>query len=195
MMHFPLPSVPITTQWKKSWKYEKQTINIDIRIISYLQKNIFGYLENFFPNFPWFIAFKTTTCLTFPEFPSDDLNLIWFFSFPWFSRSAGILMKMLFFRWPLQVSLTFPDLNEKNPFPPGFPWPYKLCTYWEGGGGIKGFSKRRGNPRRGDYLKSGGEIPSVNYGLLKFNLPSNSIFKKSPLMILFFLTFIMVVLF
>ena len=140
-MHFPLPSVPITTQWKKSWKYEKQTINIDIRIISYLQKNIFGYLENFFPNFPWFIAFKTTTCLTFPEFPSDDLNLIWFFSFPWFSRSAGILMKMLFFRWPLQVSLTFPDHIN-------------FVHIGKGEGGLKVFQK-------GEVTQEGGTIWKV----------------------------------
>ena len=37
-------------------------------------------------------------------------------------------MKILFFTWPLQVSLTFPDLSEKDPFPPDFPWPYKPCT-------------------------------------------------------------------
>ena len=37
-------------------------------------------------------------------------------------------MKILFFTWPLQVSLTFPDLSEKDSFPPDFPWPYKPCV-------------------------------------------------------------------
>ena len=87
--YFPLPSVIITAEWKKSWKYEKYTMNIGIRIISYLQKNISGYWETFFPDFSWLITFKTKTSLTFPEFPWEALNLIWFSNFPWFSRSAG----------------------------------------------------------------------------------------------------------
>ena len=84
MIHFSLPSVILIAQWQKSWKYEKKSMNIDIKIISYLQKNIFCYRENFFADFPWFIAFKN-----FPEFPWEALILMWFSSFPWFSRSAG----------------------------------------------------------------------------------------------------------
>ena len=57
-------------------------MNIDIRNISHLQKNIFGYWENFSPDFPWFIAFKTKTSLTFPDFPWKALNLMCFPVFP-----------------------------------------------------------------------------------------------------------------
>ena len=66
-------------------------MNIDIRIIWYLQKNNSGYRENFFPNFPWLITLKTKTFLTFPEFPREAFNLIWFSNFPWFSRRTGTL--------------------------------------------------------------------------------------------------------
>ena len=84
---------------------------------------------------------------------------------------------------------------KKTLFPLAFPDHINFVNIGKGEGGLKVFQKRRGNPRMGNYLKSGREIPSANYGLLKFNLPSNSILKKTPQTILFLLTFIMVVLF